>query len=437
MADYLTKRDGFWHFVRRVPEAFKALDKRGIVKQSTDIRVADDPLRKRAREASRKINAQLEAYWRGMVDGQSAEAQRRYDAARARARSLGFDYASADEIAGMRRISEILSRMEALMRKGDPNSEQDMAAAFGGEAPPSLMLSGLFDVFEGLSAGSMGDLSPDQKRKWANPKKRALANLIEVVGDKEIGAVTRNDALDFREWWTKRVLQEDMEIDTANKDIGHISKMFRTVETCRRLGLAPVFQDLRIEGGVTESRFPFAPSFVQDRLLMTGALDGLNEEARRVLYLMVETGLRLSECANLTEKTIILNHAVPHVQVRPDGRRMKTTQSNRDIPLVGVALMAMQAQPGGFPRYRDKAGSLSATVNKFLLENGMRPKEDQTAYSLRHTFEDRLTAVEAPEKMIAGFMGHKHNRPKYGSGPTLEHKREWLQRIAFKPPSRV
>jgi integrase len=104
---------------------------------------------------------------------------------------------------------------------------------------------------------------------------------------------------------------------------------------------------------------------------------------------------------------------------------------------VGVALMAMRAQPEGFPRYRDKADSLSALVNKALEVRGLRPEPGQSLYSLRHTFEDRLTAVEAPEKVVAALMGHKWHRPRYGLGPSLEQKREWLKRIAFRPPTSV
>jgi hypothetical protein len=43
---------------------------------------------------------------------------------------------------------------------------------------------------------------------------------------------------------------------------------------------------------------------------------------------------------------------------------MKTDDSRRDIPLVGVALKVMRKHPDGFLRYRDKADSLSALVNK-------------------------------------------------------------------------
>ena len=97
----------------------------------------------------------------------------------------------------------------------------------------------------------------------------------------------------------------------------------------------------------------------------------------------------------------------------------------------------MREQPDGFPRYRDKADVLSALVNKALTARGLRPEKGQSLYSLRHTFEDRLTAVDAPDKIIACLMGHKWSRPRYGVGPSLEHKRDWLERIAFRSPSSV
>lgn len=145
---------------------------------------------------------------------------------------------------------------------------------------------------------------------------------------------------------------------------------------------------------------------MQDRILADGALDGMNDEQRRLVYLIAETGLRLSEACNLTRERIVLDALVPHVQIREDGRRMKTLQSERDIPLVGVALLAMQAQPNGFPRYRDETrGALSGAANKFLNKHGLRPTPNHSIYSLRHTFEDRLTAVEAPGGRRAAWRG--------------------------------
>lgn len=81
--------------------------------------------------------------------------------------------------------------------------------------------------------------------------------------------------------------------------------------------------------------------------------------------------------------------------------------------------------------------SVSALVNDVLTVRNLRPIEGQSFYSLRHTFDGRLTAVEAPEKLMASFMGHKYGRPKYGTGYSLAQKRDWLLKIAFRPPSTV
>ena len=146
---------------------------------------------------------------------------------------------------------------------------------------------------------------------------------------------------------------------------------------------------------------------------------------------MMETGLRPSEVVNLRDGTIVLDAVIPHVKVSADGRRLKTEDSAREVPLVGVALAAMRQRPHGFPKYRDKATALSATVNKYLTENGLRPTREHTVYSLRHSFKDRLVAIETPDSLIDSLMGHKTYKPKYGRGPSLELKLKFLERIAF------
>lgn len=436
MPNRLQNRNGIWLYLRRVPKEFSHLDRRKVVKHSTKIRVNTDRTGIRAMQAAARIDVEVEAYWRGLVTGQTLEAQRRYDDARRRARSLGFTYAPAETIA-QASLNDILARLDKLSMHGGVRSARDVAALMGGEAPPAILLSSLVDAYEGLVRTDIRDLSPDQLRKWRNQKRRAAENLIAVIGDKPITAVTREDILDYREWWQNRVVEDGLDNVTANKNMGRLSAMFRVIELKLRLGLTPVFAGLRLGAGEESKREPFEPAFVQSKILRTGALDSLNPEARRVIYIMTETGMRPAEIVNLTEQTIILDAKVPHVMVRPDGRRMKTDESRRELPLVGVALAAARAQPNGFPRYRDKSASLSGAVNKFLTENGFRPSPNHTLYSLRHTFEDRLTAVEAPEKLIANLMGHKYGRPRYGKGPSLAQKQKWLLKIAFKAPTIV
>ncbi|MDX8457319.1 integrase [Mesorhizobium humile] len=427
------KRDGIWYLVRRVPKEFASFDRRGLVRISTGVAVADDPRGVRARDAVRSLGAELETYWRKLGDGQSAEAALRFEAARKRARSFGLAYRTNEELAAGP-LDELIARMKLLLDRNAIDNAADVAAVMGGARRPALRLSGLLKEFEAIEQQNLLAMSPNQIKKWRNPKKRAIANLIGVIGDKEIARMTREDAVAFREWWQKRVVGGGLDIGTANKDIGHISKMLRVVDLTHQLKLEPVFHHLRLSGAVAAQRAAFSEQFVQEKILAEGALDGLNDEARHLVYLIADTGLRLSEAANLTAETIHLDQEIPHVQVRPNGRRLKTDHSARDIPLVGCALDAMKLHPNGFPRYRDKAASLSALVNKVLGKKKLLPTSEHSLYSLRHTFEDRLTAVEAPEKVTASLMGHKWIRPKYGAGPSLMQKHEWLQKIAFKPP---
>lgn len=435
MAQFLGKRDGWWHYVRRVPAAYAGHDKRGIVKQSTKIRVADDPRGVVAAKAAAKINAQTEAFWRGLWLGDADKAQQRYEASRQFSRAIGFDSVPAAE--QLERPDEIVQRVTAIRAKGYKPTSDAADAVLGLVEPPELKLSGLLDAYEASQRGSLSAKSDDQMRKWRNAKGRAIDLLIEVVGDLRIDALTRSHALDFREHWQDRVDADEVEIDTANKTIGHLNKMWRELNRLKRLGLDPIFAELRLAGGGTGQRAAFDAAYVQDKLLAPGAFGDLNDEARRVLFVVADTGLRPSEVVNLTSGTIHLSHAVPHVSIEPDGRQMKTDDSRRTVPLVGVALAAMRKQAEGFPRYRDKSAGLSALVNRILTDKKLRPTPQHSLYSLRHCFEDRLTAVEAPEKLIAALMGHKYSRPKYGAGPSLQQKREWLARIAFNAPSDV
>nr|WP_047573284.1 tyrosine-type recombinase/integrase [Methylobacterium sp. ZNC0032] len=436
MSQFLGKRDGWWHYVRRVPAIYAEHDKRGIVKQSTKVRIGDDPRGVVAAKVAAKINAETEAYWRGLWLGQSDQAAQRYEASRQFTRAIGFDSIPASELL-QRPDADIVQRVATIRAKGFKPTSDAPDAVLGLVEPPELKLSGLLEAYEATQRASLSGKSEDQLRVWRNAKRRAIDLLIEIVGDVRIDSLTRNQALDFREHWQDRVDADEVEIDTANKTIGHLNKMWRELNRLKRLGLDPIFAELRIAGGGAGQRAAFEAGYVQDKLLAAGAFGELNAEARRVIYIVADTGMRPSEVVNLTAATIHLDHAVPHVSIEPDGRQMKTDDSRRTVPLVGVALAAMKLQPEGFPRYRDNASTLSALVNKILTDKKLRPTPRHSLYSLRHCFEDRLTAIEAPEKLIAALMGHKYSRPKYGLGPSLNQKRDWLQRIAFKAPRDV
>lgn len=219
MSEFLGKRDGWWHYVRRVPAVYAEHDRRIIVRQSTKIRVADDPRGIAAAKAAAKINAETEALWRGLYLGRADEAQQRYEAARQFTRALGFDAVPAAELLEQP-AEEIVARIKAIQARGIKPASDAADAALGLVLPPALKLSGLVSAYEATQRGTLSGKSEDQLQRWRTTKDRAVNLLIEVAGDLRIDALDRSHALDFRDYWQERIDTEEVEIDTANKAIG-------------------------------------------------------------------------------------------------------------------------------------------------------------------------------------------------------------------------
>jgi len=443
MSDYLIQRGLFWCFFRRVPAEFADVDRRTIVMKSTKVRVADDPERQRARRIADRLNTALEGYWRDLAQGQAAGARQRFREATARARRLGFDYQTTAELAAGP-LGEILRRVETLEARGlipptpTPDSIAATEAVLGTATQARIMVSGLFDEYKTYMRAEIQKFPRERLRIWTNEHKAAAANFLLVLGaDKPLAAVTRSDANAFRNWWGDRIADEGLKASSANIQLGKVSVMLEKVARAHDIDVAPVFHKMRFADD-SEQGVPFATTFLRDRLLAPGALDGLNAEARRVMLVMLETGLRPSEICGLDATSIVLDGPIPHLAIVPnEHRRLKTKKARRLMPLVGVALKAMQAQPKGFPKYAGKAPSMSAVINQYLRANGLMPSEDHTLYSLRHSFKDRLRAIEPPGELLDELMGHSNGKPDYGAGHTLEQKRKWLQRIALPVPASV
>ncbi len=120
MPDFLTRRNGTWHFVRRVPIEFANVDKRGVIKHSTRVKIATDRAGRRAARVADRFNEQLEVFWKGLSNGHPKSTLNSYELARSRARAIGFDYVENDLL--LQQPSEArLERLEALVAKGVAN----------------------------------------------------------------------------------------------------------------------------------------------------------------------------------------------------------------------------------------------------------------------------------------------------------------------------
>lgn len=384
-----------------------------------------------------KIDAETERHWKTLASGSAPNERERYLAAIERARLEGFSYKSRDVVQS-ETIAELLERIEHLERRFGPVEANDqrpsterqqlIAAMLGAASEPTFTLSGLVEVYEELTRDERRMMSDAQRHKWRLPHTRAQRNIIDVVGDKALQDFTRADALRFRSWWLDRIESDDLSAESANKDFSHIGKMIAAISDRHDLDLKRHFRGLRMEGEGGK-RVPFSSSHILDRIVGGGALDNLNVDARAVLLVMVETGARPSEISGLRPADINLDGDIPFIRVAPyRGRVLKTRFSERDLPLVGVAVDGARMIRDGAQGYKDRGGALSAVVGKFFEERGLTEGEATSLYSLRHSFKDRLTEAGAPDLIDSALMGHKFDRPDYGKGPSLALKVEWLRR---------
>lgn len=409
---------------RRVPKKYASVEPRKFIWVSLE---TDSPSQADAR-AERLWQNQIAA-WEALLAGDTGEAEARLDAARKLVEAKGFAYTPA-AILLEQPVEELLKRVEAIkLNRGVPN-EKEARALLGTVPDPGLKISRVLELFWQLTSSDMIGKSEDQVRRAKAPVAKAIQNLIDVIGDKRIDGITRDDMLDFREWWSERMEQRGLTANSANKDFTHIGKVLRRVNELKRLGLDLPLGGLSFKEGDADRRPPFSSDWLRSRILAPGALANLNTEARCILLGMVNTGYRPSEGAALLPTHIQLEGKVPYIEIRPEGRQLKTSNAKRTLPLAGVSLEALRECRNGFPRYRDKPG-LSATLNKFLRENKLMESEAHVVYSLRHSFEDRLLAAGVDERIRRDLMGHALDRERYGSGASLEQAHEIIQRIAL------
>lgn len=428
---FLIKVKGRYYFNRRVPKELCAYDPRKLIRVGLKTDSRDQAWRKAV-----FMNEQLEAYWRQLLRKDITPEERHFQKAVELARQMGFSYRAVQEVAALP-LDELLSRIMAVK---DGTAEQ-VEAVLGGVPEPELRLSQAIERFWTYSHPRTMNKSVKQLRKWKNPRIKAMRNFIALIGDNPLQALTRDDVLKFQTWWINRLRDEEMNVNSANKDFINVKNIIETVSDNLKLGIdvKHLFQKIVLKSRFTKPSKAFTVAQAKT-LLSCPELSGLNDEARAILFALAETGARPTEIANLQPEDIKPYAAIPHISIvdRP-GRELKTQYSQRDIPLVGYALDVFRQYLSGFPRYQDNADTFTSTANKFLRDHKLFPSDNQTIYSFRHSFQDRILAVNAPDRIQAELMGHKFSRPYYGNGPTLQQKREVMQKAqlgeveVFKP----
>ncbi|WP_244628495.1 DUF6538 domain-containing protein [Tardiphaga robiniae] len=433
----LLLRDGIYYYWRRVPKAVVHLDDRApFIRQS----LKTDDLAK-ARGQRDILEEADNSLWASMLgEGSKSEgAATAHKLARARAEALGFSYRPASEIAQMP-LEDIVQRFAAISRLRTPVAVE--TAIMGGVERPKVKVSEAFEVYcSEIAAVEIVGKSEEQKKAWKKVKQYAVDVFIEVVGeDLPMEDITRDHAQKMHNHFKKLIAPADgknkKSASLGKRRMGDMSILYKRYFAHVGVEKVNPFEALTFNQKFKKRRLPFPIEWVRDVIMRPGALAGMNDEARHIVLVCIETGARPIELRYLRADRIRLADKVPHILVEPsfdpdEPHEVKTVSSVRRIPLVGVALEAMKLHPDGFIRYRDAGNALSGAVNSFLRENKLQPTGKETLYGFRHTFEDRMKEARIDDELRKILMGHSIDREQYGSGGSLKLYQEELMKMVY------
>ncbi|MDC0093950.1 tyrosine-type recombinase/integrase [Alphaproteobacteria bacterium] len=262
---------------------------------------------------------------------------------------------------------------------------------------------------------------------------RNIEYIVKVLGNKPIRSYSSSDASKFRDW----LIEQGMSNSTLKRVFSSVKAIINLTINEYGLDITNPFSKAylpSIDSDIRES-IP-----LEDIKIIQSISKKEDDELRWLLLLLSDSGMRLSEALGLSKDDINLNTNLPHVKLIPHKwRRLKTRNSERCIPLIGASLWAskkiLEHQNNSvyaFPRYTSvdncNANSASATLNKWLKSKLIN---DYVVHGLRHSFRDRLRAIECPSEIIdqLGGWSLRSIGQGYGKGYELSVLSKWMKRI--------
>ena len=265
---------------------------------------------------------------------------------------------------------------------------------------------------------------------------RACKYLVEATAHKQLHEYTRQDALAYRDYLIAKGLAGSSitrVLNTLNAVVNFVSNEYALDV---KNPFSGIYYDRRNK---VQKREPIPLDVLRN---IQSECCRIDDEMRWLIALISDTGLRLSEAAGLHRDDLVLHHEFPHliVQAHP-WRTLKTSASERKVPLVGASLWATQRilsedlnRVFAFPRYnrseQTNGNSASAALNKWLKSY---VPEGCSIHSFRHSMRDRLRAVNCPSDAIDQIGGWSKDTvgQGYGLGFDLETLVGYLDRISI------
>lgn len=371
---YLTKRDGVFYYVRRIPPDLRQHHQayRFYFSLRTGSSVA-------ANRAANSITQKLDAYWMGL-----------------RLETL--------DIPSLKPLS----------------SEKSL----GEQAPLLSEAAALYLRLKGIG----------RLKKFHQSAERNLNYAVKSIGDRPITTFTAKDATKFRDW----LLAKGLTVESVKRSFAAIRAIVNLAVREYGLDYKNPFSNTFMPDLNDRKRRKTIPiediKRVQSICVMMDddrrwLLAVLADTGMRLAEV---TGLAVQDIK--LETTVPHIDLRPHewrpLKTRSSERIVPLTGS---ALWAAKRIVDTQSSPFAFPRYTDQvscnANSASATLNKWLKQH---VPTGCVIHSLRHAMRDRLRAVECPPEIIDAIGGWASQSigQKYGDGYPVQIMQKWLIKMS-------
>jgi len=316
------------------------------------------------------------------------------------------------------RIERIISNEFGLKNKFKINPEKEI----------KLKITDTLSLYHKLKGTGKGKL-------FFEGSNRSIRYLIKSVGHDNLYNLLPTDAANFREFLFAR----GMTSSSVKRTLSSVRAIINLSIKEYGLDIKNIFKGIFIPDDNKDKKRSTIPNDILIKIQKECVK--ADDQSRRLIALLSDTGMRLSEACGLLNENINLNCSIPHIElIEHPWRGLKTKSSIRKIPLVGVSLWAAgrikeQNEKFAFPKYCNpntcKANSASAALNKWLR---IRVPQNCVIHSFRHSLRDRLRAIECPTEIVDQIGGwiNKSVGQNYGQGYSLEVTNRWMKLIELK-----
>lgn len=194
-----------------------------------------------------QIGADLASDWADKLAGREPSHRAAYRRCLAIANAHNIPYLETPQVAQLNN-TQFFNRIDILTETA---THETVSSMLGTVPTPQLRLSDLVDEYVKINAATLKTKSPQQMKKWRIGRQTAVQTFIDVIGkDIDIVDTTRPHVLAFlRDHWQNLAVQDKIKIETANKYIGHVAALLKSVCELHKIGAPDVFVNFGIKGG--------------------------------------------------------------------------------------------------------------------------------------------------------------------------------------------